>query len=162
MFNFFKKNKSFKNIDFKSPLNGEIINIEDVEDPVFATKVLGEGIAINPTEGKVFAPINGVVETIFPTNHALGIKINNEIEILIHIGINTVELNGQFFKSYVENGSKISEGDLLIEFDLEKIKEKGYSVTTPIIVTNMADFSKLKITANGTIKNGEELFIITK
>ena len=162
MFNFFKKDKNSKNISFKSPLKGEIINIEDVEDPVFATKVLGEGIAIKPFEGKVFAPINGTIETIFPTNHALGIKINNEIEMLIHIGINTVELNGKFFKSYVENGAKINEGDLLIEFDLEKIKESGYSITTPIIITNMGSFSKLKLSATGNIENGEELFTLSK
>lgn len=162
MFNFFKKNKDFKDIIFKSPIKGEIINIEDVEDPVFATKVLGEGVAIKPFEGKVFAPINSVVETIFPTNHALGIKLKNGIEILIHIGINTVELKGEYFKAYVENGTEINEGDLLVEFDLEKIKELGYSVTTPIIITNMGDFSKMEIIQKGNIENGQDLFKLIK
>lgn len=162
MFNFFKKLKEEKEIILKSPIKGEIVNIEEVEDPVFATKVLGDGIAIKPLEGKVFSPVEGVVETIFPTKHAIGIKLDNGIEILIHIGINTVELKGEFFTSYVEDGSKINIGDLLIEFDLNGIIEKGYSITTPIIVTNMEDFSKIEKVGKNNTEVGFDLFKIKK
>lgn len=162
MFNFFKKSKEDKEIVLKSPIKGKIVSLEQVEDPVFATKVLGDGIAINPLEGKVFSPINGVIETIFPTKHAMGIKLDNGIEILIHIGINTVELNGEFFKSYIENGSKVDVGDLLVEFDIDGIQEKGYSITTPIIITNMENFSQIKHIANDNIEVGEDLFKLVK
>lgn len=159
MFNFFKKEKE---IILKSPIKGEIIKLENVEDQVFATKVLGDGIAIKPTEGKVFSPVNGIVETIFPTKHAIGIKLNNGIEVLIHIGINTVELKGEFFNSHIECGSKVSVGELLIEFDINGITEKGYNITTPIIITNMEGFSKIDSFASGNVEIEDDLFRLVK
>ena len=160
MFNFFKKEKQTKEIILKAPIKGEIIDIKEVEDPAFSTKALGDGIAIKPFEGKLVSPANGTIEAIFPTKHAIGIKLNNGIRILIHIGMDTVKLNGEHFIAHIEKGEKVSTGDLLIEFDIEKINEKGYSTTTPIVITNTEDFSRIESIAKGNIELGEDLFKI--
>lgn len=161
MFNIFKA-KEDREIIINSPLQGEVIPIEEVEDPVFASKILGVGLAIKPTLGKVLSPIKGSVEIIFPTKHAICIKLASGIEVLIHIGINTVELNGKHFISYVENGDKVDVGDLLIEFNIERIEELGYSMTTPIIITNSMNFTKTKYLTKSKVDFGEELFKIMK
>ena len=106
----------------QSPLTGELVNLTDVPDEVFASGVMGKGIAVNPSEGKVFAPANCEVTTLFPTGHAIGLKTSNGTEILIHIGMDTVKMNGEGFKTHVVQGDKVKAGQLLIEFDIEKIK----------------------------------------
>lgn len=119
-----------------SPLKGEVVALNEVNDETFAKEMMGKGIAIQPIEGKVIAPFDGTVEVIFPTLHAIGLKSDSGMEVLIHIGLETVNLNGQFFKAYVKNGDKIHAGDVLVEFSIEDIKKAGYDLITPVIITN--------------------------
>ncbi|WP_081415203.1 beta-glucoside-specific PTS transporter subunit IIABC, partial [Ectobacillus panaciterrae] len=119
-----------------SPLTGAIKPLADVNDPVFASESMGKGIAIEPTVGKAVSPVNGIVTTVFPTGHAIGITSDQGAEILIHIGINTVQLGGKYYSPVVKQGDRVNQGDLLVNFDIEKIKETGYPITTPIIITN--------------------------
>ncbi len=119
-----------------SPLKGKLLKLKDSKDEAFASESLGKGALILPEEGKVVAPINGTVTTVTPTLHAIGLTSDNGIEILIHIGINTVELNGKYFKSNLKEGDKVSIGDDLLEFDIDSIVKEGYSIESPIIVVN--------------------------
>ncbi|MFE0624853.1 beta-glucoside-specific PTS transporter subunit IIABC [Priestia aryabhattai] len=119
-----------------SPLTGVVKSLAEVDDQVFASEAMGKGIAIEPTVGKAVSPVNGIVTTVFPTGHAIGITSDDGAEILIHIGINTVQLEGRYYTSVVKQGDRVSQGDLLVNFDIEKIKEAGYPVTTPVIITN--------------------------
>ena len=124
--------------------------LSEVNDETFASEMMGKGIAIEPTDGKVVSPINGTVQTIFKTKHAIGLKSEDGTEILIHIGMDTVQLEGEHFKAYVKDGDKVKIGDTLIEFDTEAIKKKGYELTTPVIVTNTNDY--LEVLARGVKK----------
>lgn len=133
-----------------SPMKGEIMPLSEVNDETFASEMMGKGIAIEPTDGKVVSPINGTVQTIFKTKHAIGLKSEDGTEILIHIGMDTVQLEGEHFKAYVKDGDKVKIGDTLIEFDTEAIKKKGYELTTPVIVTNTNDY--LEVLARGVKK----------
>lgn len=132
-------NKLFasKPVDFVSPMKGEIINIEQVKDEVFSSKAVGDGFAILPKDGKVYSPVNGVIEVLFPTLHAIGIIASDRNQYLIHIGLDSVKLNGQGFKSYVNQGMSVKQGDLLIEFNLEEMINHGVDITSPIIITNL-------------------------
>ncbi len=141
----------------KSPLTGKLVALPDVPDEVFASGLLGKGIAVNPSVGKVVAPADGEVTTLFPTGHAIGIKTNNGAEILIHIGMDTVKMNGDGFKTHVQQGDRIKQGQLLIEFDIDKIKKAGYPVITPVLVTNHDSYKDI-VTADGeNISQGENL-----
>lgn len=129
-----------------SPITGEIIPLSEVKDETFASGMLGQGIAVKPTKGKVIAPFDGTVEAIFPTNHAIGLKsADGTVELLIHVGIDTVELKGEGFKGYVKQGDTVKQGDLLVEFDFETIQKKGYDTVVPVIVSNTADFIKIRL-----------------
>ncbi|WP_078410018.1 beta-glucoside-specific PTS transporter subunit IIABC [Priestia abyssalis] len=119
-----------------SPLTGEVKPLKQVADPVFSSEAMGKGIAIEPAIGQVVSPVDGVVSTVFPTGHAIGITSEEGAEILIHIGIDTVQLEGKYFSAQVKQGDAVKQGDLLVNFDIEKIKEAGYQVTTPVIITN--------------------------
>lgn len=143
-----------------SPLTGEVKALSSVKDPVFSTEAMGKGIAIEPTIGEVVAPVNGIVKAIFPTKHAVGIISDGGVEILIHIGINTVQLDGKYFTKMVEQGAKVKQGDLLIKFDIEKIKEAGYQVITPVIITNTDNYVDILASNTKEIKNGETLLTI--
>ena len=123
-----------------SPMKGEVMPLCEVNDETFASEMMGKGIAIEPADGKVVSPINGTVQTIFKTKHAIGLKSEDGTEILIHIGMDTVQLEGKHFKAYVKDGDKVKIGDTLIEFDIEAIKKEGYELTTPVIVTNTNDY----------------------
>lgn len=123
-------------LHLESPIQGEILPLSSIKDPAFSEGLLGKGIAVRPTEGKVYAVADGTVETLFPTKHAIGLKLANGVEILIHIGMDTVNLGGRYFDAKVKQGDQVKKGDLLIEFDLNKLVEEGYSVETPVIITN--------------------------
>lgn len=144
----------------KSPLTGNLVALSDVPDEVFSSGVLGKGIAVEPTVGEVIAPADGEITTLFPTGHAVGIKTNNGAELLIHIGMDTVKMNGDGFKTHVQQGDKVKQGQLLIEFDIAKIKSAGYPVITPFVVTNFAEYKDI-ITADGkTINGGDNLITV--
>ncbi|MFQ6794557.1 MAG: glucose PTS transporter subunit IIA [Thomasclavelia sp.] len=122
-----------KKMAIDSPVNGKIKKIEDMQDPVFASKTLGNGIAIIPSDNKIYSPIDGEVVSLYPTKHAIGLRNKEGLEILIHIGIDTVELKGEGFDVYVTQGDKIKKGQLLMKFDLEGLRKKGYDMTIPVI-----------------------------
>ncbi len=145
-----------------APLSGTAIALKDVPDPTFAEGVLGQGIAIEPKEGKVVAPANAKVTTLFDTHHAIGLMLDNGVELLIHIGINTVELNGECYTAHVSEGDKVTRGQTLITFDKEQIAAKGYPTITPIIVTNTDDFAAVNMTASGTVNALDPILTIER
>ncbi len=134
-----------------APLTGTAIKLTDVKDDTFAGEVLGKGIAIIPSEGRVVAPCDGIIETLFDTKHAIGITSTDGIEILIHVGINTVELDGKYYEAYIQEGDKVAAGQLLLEFDMDKIKEDGYDITTPVIITNSDDYKEVEQVVLGDV-----------
>ncbi|MFE6078875.1 beta-glucoside-specific PTS transporter subunit IIABC [Paenibacillus sp. NPDC057886] len=141
-----------------SPMTGEIRPISEVEDQAFAQELMGKGIAIVPTDGKVYAPFDGVVEALYRTKHAIGLKAANGVEILIHIGVDTVSLKGKYFNAHIEQGQTIKAGDLLVEFDPEGITSAGYNTITSIVVTNMQQYGDVLTTAtNGPIRESEAM-----
>lgn len=144
-----------KEITLYSPLNGEVVPLEKVEDEAFSTKVLGDGIAIEPVEGKLYSPCDGKVDMVFDTKHGVNLVSDEGAEILLHIGIDTVKLGGQYFRSYVLDGQKIRKGDLLISFDLEEIRKLGYKTTTPMIICNTEDYNSVTAIANGSVAVGD-------
>ncbi len=143
-----------------SPIKGRALELSKVNDPVFSQELMGKGIAIDPSEGRVVSPINGKVVTVFKTKHAIGLVAENGAEILIHIGLNTVELKGKHFVSHVKEGEQVRVGDLLVEFDIEKINEAGYETVTPIIITNTANYSDILNTDKKNVNEKDLLLTI--
>ena len=140
-----------------SPLKGKVKPLSEVNDKVFAQEVMGKGIAIEPLEGKVYAPFEGTVDAIFNTKHAIGLRSNSGVEVLIHVGIDTVNLEGKHFISHVKQGDKIKLNDLLVEFDIDAIKNEGYEVITPVIVTNHTIYNDFIVTGNKTVDKNDLL-----
>lgn len=140
-----------------SPIKGSIVQLADVKDEVFSSGALGKGIAIMPDEGRVYAPVDGKVSVVFPTKHAIGINSKDGAELLIHIGMDTVQLEGKGFTSHVEQDQEIKKGQLLMEFDVDGITDQGYDVTTPIIVTNSKDYNDVEVVADGQVNDGDNL-----
>lgn len=138
-----------------SPLTGKLVALEDVPDPVFSQKMMGEGLAVDPSEGVLVAPIDAEVLQVFPTKHAIGLKTANNTEILMHIGLETVSMNGEGFEAFVKEGDKVKKGDKLITFNLDLIREKAKSTITPIIITNTADMEKIEKTTTASLVKGE-------
>lgn len=143
-----------------SPLKGQVISLSNVSDDVFAKEVMGKGIAIIPSEGKLYSPVDGTIVAIFDTKHAIGIEAEDGTEILLHIGIDTVELGGEYFTAHIKNGDKVRAGDLLVEFDCEAIKLKGYDVVTPIIITNSNKFLEVLATEQDFIQVGQQILTL--
>jgi glucose-specific phosphotransferase system IIA component len=132
MFNIFNKNK----FEIVSPGKGILKSITDVKDEVFSSKVLGDGFIVEPTAGEVYSPVDGVVEATFPTKHAIGIKCSNGMEILVHIGVDTVKLNGEGFELFASNNQKIKAGQLLLKYNIEEIKSKVPAVDIIVIFSS--------------------------
>lgn len=145
-----------------SPLTGDIVKQDDIEDEVFASGAMGKAIAVNPTEGVVYAPANATVTTIFPTGHAIGLTTDNGTEILIHIGLDTVELNGEGFEKFVETDDVVEAGQKLVSFDIDFIKERGFSVQTPVVVTNSNNLEDVLFTTENSVEQGDYLFTSVK
>lgn len=140
-----------------SPIKGDVMPLEMIKDEVFSKGLLGKGIAIEPTEGKVVAPVDGVVTTLFPTYHAIGITSDKGAEILIHIGMDTVQLEGKCFTPKIAQGDKVKTGQLLLEFDIKGIKEAGLPVTTPVIITNTDNYLDVIETDKKKTERKEEI-----
>lgn len=153
MFGFFKK----KEVEIISPLQGEVIDISQVEDQVFSQKMLGDGVAIKPTSDLVVAPCDGKIMQVFPTNHAIGIQSKDGLEILIHIGLDTVELKGQGFTRMIEEGDKVKAGDPLVKLDLDFLAEHAKSVVTPVVITNGDAVEDLNKNINQHVNNNEAI-----
>lgn len=154
MFDFLKKSTQLV-----APMTGEAVDITDLSDPVFSQKMVGDGVAILPSEGEVVSPVDGKVVQLFETGHAIGIR-TGEIEILLHIGMDTVELKGDGFETYVEVGDEVRAGDLLIRADLSRIRELGKSTDTPVVITQPAGKTIQKHT--GSVRRGETVIMTLK
>ncbi|PPI88246.1 PTS glucose transporter subunit IIA [Candidatus Pantoea edessiphila] len=147
-----------KIINIIAPLSGDIINIEDVPDVVFAEKIVGDGIAIKPNGNKIVAPVNGKIGKIFETNHAFSIISDDGIELFVHFGIDTVELKGEGFKRIAKEGQIVTIGDVIIEFDLFLLEKKVKSTITPIVISNIDKIKEL-IKLSGKAMIGETTII---
>lgn len=145
-----------------APLTGKAVALSEVSDPTFGEEILGKGAAIIPADGKVVSPVNGTVETVFDTLHAIGLKSEDGVEILIHIGLDTVKLGGKHFKAHVKSGDRVKVGTLLVEADLEKIKGEGYDVITPVIISNSFDYGDVLAVTGQEIKAGNDLLKVVK
>ncbi|KAF1297578.1 PTS beta-glucoside transporter subunit EIIBCA [Enterococcus sp. JM4C] len=146
----------------KSPLSGKIVPLAEVKDPVFSSGAMGKGLAIEPEQGELIAPADGEITTIFPTGHAVGFTTTDGIEILMHIGMDTVELDGKGFTAHVNQGDKISAGQALVSFDVAAIQAAGYSTITPIVITNTNDFADVLDLNQEEIIQGEDFLTIVK
>ena len=146
-----------------APLSGFIKQIEKVPDPTFSQKLMGDGLAIEPTDGKVVSPVDGEIILVAETKHAIGIKGNSGVEILIHFGLETVALNGEGFEVHVTQGDRVKAGDELMTVDLDIINKKASSAITPIIITNSNDYQISEIVNKSNVVAGESsLFVVTK
>lgn len=151
-----------KEITLCSHLNGTVVPLESVEDAVFSQKILGNGIAVEPSEGKLFSPCDGRIENVFDTKHAINLVSEDGAEILLHIGIDTVKLDGKYFEAHVSDGQQVKKGDLLISFDIGKIREAGFLLTTPLIICNSDDYSSAEALAEGRISAGDKLLRLSR
>ncbi|WP_225086838.1 beta-glucoside-specific PTS transporter subunit IIABC [Pectobacterium colocasium] len=144
-----------------SPVKGELILLEDVDDKVFSSGVVGQGVAILPQEGRIYSPVDGVIASTFASGHAVGILSQSGAEILIHVGINTVQLEGQYYQMHVAEGDKVQKGQLLLEFDLEAIKNAGYDTVTPMVVTNADEYHLFSPGSTRQLRVGETVIALT-
>lgn len=155
---FFKKKK----IEIKSPMNGKVINITEVKDEAFSSKALGDGVAIIPDDGKVYSPADATVISVIPTKHAVGLETKDGAEILIHVGQDTIKLQGKYFNSTVNQDDTVKLLDTLIEFEKENIEKEGYDTTTPIVIANTDDFKSIEIAKVGQVKAGDIIMLLEK
>lgn len=140
-----------------SPLQGLSIPLSEVKDGVFSEELLGKGCAIRPESENVYSPVNGKVEMVFPTGHAVGVKAADGVEVLIHIGLETVNMNGEGFQVHVQQGDAVKIGDPLVTFSKEKIEKAGYDPVTMLIISNTKDFKEVKQVKQGSIETKEPL-----
>lgn len=154
------ENKMVKQLEIASPIKGTVLKLEKMKDDAFASGVLGKGAAIIPEEGNVYAPADGVITALFPTLHAIGMQADNGLELLIHIGLDTVQLNGEGFQAMVKQGDRVKKGQLLVTFDKEFIESKGFCLETPVLVTNSDDFLEVIETKQIEISPGDCLITV--
>ena len=145
MFGFLKKGSKDDNAEtIAAPIIGEAVESAQISDPTFAEEMLGRGIAIKPEVGKMFSPVDGTVALVFDTKHAVSFASEKGAEVLVHVGLDTVKLNGEFYTAHVQTGDAVKKGDLVLEFDMEKIKEAGYELITPVIICNTDDYQDIE------------------
>ena len=137
-----KREELDNNKEIKNPLSGKVLPLSKVEDAVFSSGAMGNGIAIDPTDNKVYAPFDGTVEFIAETKHAIGLKSDDGVELLIHVGMDTVKMNGKGFDVKTKVNERVKEGDLLLEFDRNEIQKEGYSLITPVVITNSNNYEQ--------------------
>jgi len=155
LFDFFKKNKEENYVEIFSPLNGKVITLAEVPDEAFAEKMIGDGCAIEPSEGSIFAISDAEID-IFDTNHAVSFDLESGLEMIVHFGIDTVKLDGKGFERLVAPGD-VKLGDELVKYDLDFIKENAKSTRTPVIISNMDDVEEIVVVAKGEVKVGDLL-----
>ena len=143
--------------EIKSPISGKVIELEKVNDPVFSSGAMGKGVAIEPVDNKVYAPFNGTIEFIADTKHAIGLLSEDGVEVLIHVGMDTVKMNGRGFNVKAAVNSKVKAGDLLLEFDRNIIEKEGYSLITPVVITNADNYEDKALCINEEVKNGKSI-----
>jgi len=152
--------KTLEDVVVGAHMNGIAMKMSAVADEAFASGALGEGVAIEPSEGKLYAPVDATIEAVFDSKHAISLTTEKGAEILLHIGIDTIKLGGKHFTPHVEEGQKVRKGDLLISFDMEAIKAAGYPLTTPMAVCNSEDYASVKALVTGPVKVGEDILKI--
>ena len=145
-----------------APVAGEAVPISQVSDPTFGEEILGKGIAIQPSDGKVVAPCDATVDMMFETGHAVSLVADCGAEVLIHVGLETVTLKGKHFTIHAANGDKVKKGDLLIEFDLEAIKAEGFNTITPMLICNSGDYGTFKTNVNKAVTNADVVIELAK
>ena len=162
MFDFFKKKaKEYYDV-VGAPLKGEAVSSAEVNDPTFAEEMLGKGMAIKPSEGKVYAPFDGEVAMVFDTKHAVSLVSAKGTEVLIHVGLDTVMLKGEHYTAHVESGATVKKGDLLLEFDMEAIKTAGYEVIAPVVICNADDYKDVIRTTGVAVEAGDVVMRLDK
>lgn len=145
-----------------APMAGEAVDISQVPDPTFSSGAMGNGIAIQPTDGKICSPVNGTVDMMFDTGHAVTLVSDNGIEILIHVGLETVGLNGAPFQVKVQNGQKVKKGDILMISDLDAIKAAGLPTITPVLICNTDDYTTFNTTTGKAVTNADVVIELGK
>lgn len=156
------RNAGFNGNQLYAPMNGKAVPICEVPDPTFSDGLLGNGIAIIPTDGKVYSPVDGKVETMFATGHAVAITSVTGVDILIHVGLDTVGLNGAPFKVFVKNGDAVKKGQLLFEADLKAIEDAGLPIITPMVVCNCGDYPFFHVVTGKDVTNDDIVIEVTK
>jgi len=154
-----KMNKSNNYVIVKAPISGKVMHLSEVKDEVFANKMVGDGIAIEPSEGSIVAPFDGKVKQLFSTGHAVVLESEEGLAILIHIGIDTVNLEGKGFKIFVKEGQEIKTGDLIIAFDMDYIKRSGYYLQSPIVIPDGKNVKAIEFTDEPYMRKGEDLLM---
>ena len=149
-------------IQICAPCAGKLLTLQEVKDPTFSGGILGQGIAILPSDGRFYAPADGTVATIFPTGHAAAIRTADGAEVLLHIGLDTVKLKGKYFTIHAEEGQQVKKGDLFLEADLEAISAAGYDTVTPIVICNSDVFDKIEPSGAEEVSTGDEILRLSK
>nr|WP_318685188.1 PTS glucose transporter subunit IIA [uncultured Acetatifactor sp.] len=158
VFDFLKK----KEIVLGAPAEGECVPLSQVQDPTFGEEILGKGIAVIPSVGTIYAPADGEISTVFPTGHAAAMTTPEGVEILIHVGLDTVNLGGKHFQVGIKEGDKVKKGDVLIQADIEGIKNEGYDIITPMVICNTQDFEAVEGITGIHVYPGEDCLKIRK
>lgn len=157
MFGFFKNRKKDKKHVLGAPAAGKAVSLKEVNDPTFSEGILGDGVAVIPLDGKIFAPADGTIGMIFETLHAVSLTTEYGAEILIHVGLDTVKLKGEGFEGHVKAGDTVKKGDLLLTVDLEKVKAAGYDTITPMLICNTDNFAEVKGLIGKDVAPGEDI-----
>lgn len=160
MFNFLKK-KEDKYV-LGAPVTGKAVPLSEVNDPTFAEEMLGKGVAVIPADGKICAPADGEIGMVFDTLHAVSMTTDFGAEVLIHVGLDTVKMNGEGFTGHVKAGDHVKKGDLLLEVDLDKVKAAGYDTITPMLVCNTPDYASVEGISGKDVNPGDDVVVISK
>ncbi len=149
-------------VEISAPCAGEAVPITEVPDPTFGEEILGKGVAIKPSEGRICAPCDATVDMMFETGHAVSLKADSGAEVLIHVGLETVSLKGEHFTVHARNGDHVQEGQLLIEVDLAAVAAAGYNTITPLVICNSDDYAAVEAKAGRTVSQGDPVLILKK
>lgn len=154
--------KKEEKIQIFAPVEGKLVPLSEVSDPTFAEEILGQGAAVIPSGNQFFSPVDGTLTTVFPTGHAVALTSADGVEVLLHVGLDTVKLNGKHFTVHVEEGQQVKKGDLLLEADLEQIKAEGFDTITPVVICNTEEFSEIGMARGGNVTVGDVVINIIK